>query len=476
MIFFSLPQVGQLKPETLFGEHDHYGFIQTIVGKEYIRSNIQRDAIDYYLNKKEKYWDQIISLINFFALRKLDENNIINEIPLLDYISEKFDIGDYTSSNILFDYLLATWQYPHPIVTKNIPFRAYNLEIFNPRNELPIIKPYAIILLLLKKLKEIGDDNSYLTENEFYWFSFNYYSTRGKNYNKKNIDSLVQELLEVRQNGIKKEFKSITNEKKTHLSYPKGFLRNSSVLDIEKMIFNKKDKVFIKIKDEYNLNFNVINNLIDYSFENYFEFDPSRKSESLEFDYANFLYDIESINRFLKQVNIYSSTDNIHSDKNQKNKKLNEGEFYKKKYERQLKRISTLDRKSQNFRRTEQYILRNYIKSGNEEKICAICNQSFHPTFLTTAHIKKRSKCSDLEKKDLYNILPICNFGCDKIFELGYVFVEDGILKINNEIPEYELSNYINEYLKRINLQKCSYWNEKNQKYFLFHQKNNFKN
>ena len=45
MIFFNIPSVGQLKPETLFGSDDHFGFIETLLGEEYNRNEIKEKCI-----------------------------------------------------------------------------------------------------------------------------------------------------------------------------------------------------------------------------------------------------------------------------------------------------------------------------------------------------------------------------------------------------------------------------------------------
>ena len=50
--------------------------------------------------------------------------------------------------------------------------------------------------------------------------------------------------------------------------------------------------------------------------------------------------------------------------------------------------------------------------------------------FLRAAHIKKRSVCTDEERRDISNIaVPACVFGCDALFETGFVAVSpDGLV------------------------------------------------
>ena len=53
MIFFSIPSVGQLKPSTLFGEDDHFGFIQSLIGEKYNRAEISEKSLIYYDKKND---------------------------------------------------------------------------------------------------------------------------------------------------------------------------------------------------------------------------------------------------------------------------------------------------------------------------------------------------------------------------------------------------------------------------------------
>ena len=43
MIFFNIPSVGHLKPDTFFGNDDHYGFISTLFSKKYDTKKIKVD-------------------------------------------------------------------------------------------------------------------------------------------------------------------------------------------------------------------------------------------------------------------------------------------------------------------------------------------------------------------------------------------------------------------------------------------------
>jgi hypothetical protein len=41
------------------------------------------------------------------------------------------------------------------------------------------------------------------------------------------------------------------------------------------------------------------------------------------------------------------------------------------------------------------------------------------------AHIKRRESCSDEERKCLDIVMRACKFGCDELFERGYVYIDE---------------------------------------------------
>ena len=110
MIFFNIPTVGHLKPETLFGNDDHYGFFKTIFGETYDRAIIKKRCSQYYLKDNEKYWDQIITIANFLGIKRLNENQKFISIPLLDF-SCCYDNGEIDISTDLFQFYLSQLQF-----------------------------------------------------------------------------------------------------------------------------------------------------------------------------------------------------------------------------------------------------------------------------------------------------------------------------------------------------------------------------
>lgn len=108
-----------------------------------------------------------------------------------------------------------------------------------------------------------------------------------------------------------------------------------------------------------------------------------------------------------------------------------------------------LDEQVRVVRRLEQAYLRKYILPGNSGR-CALCGRVFPIEFLVAAHIKRRSQCSDVEKRDFNNIaMPNCTFGCDQLFGRGLVSVDqDGKVEVSALAPDVgPVAVYIAEYL-----------------------------
>jgi len=56
------------------------------------------------------------------------------------------------------------------------------------------------------------------------------------------------------------------------------------------------------------------------------------------------------------------------------------------------------------------------------------------------AHIKRRADCSHEQRLDPYNVIPMCLFGCDALFEKRLVTISaDGYTQINNEAGTSDL-------------------------------------
>jgi hypothetical protein len=136
------------------------------------------------------------------------------------------------------------------------------------------------------------------------------------------------------------------------------------------------------------------------------------------------------------------------------------------KIEHALASLDKLDKQRQVFTRQEQRILREVVVGKAETALCALCNREFPTAFLVAAHIKKRSACSDRERRDFENnVIPMCKLGCDDLFERGYVAVRDGIVRSTRRTR----TEALDAYLSQIVGERCRRWNTRTAKYFRWH-------
>ncbi|MER6280278.1 hypothetical protein ABT202_28955 [Streptomyces sp900105245] len=133
-----------------------------------------------------------------------------------------------------------------------------------------------------------------------------------------------------------------------------------------------------------------------------------------------------------------------------------------------------LERTAQRAQRGEQATLKRRLLHGSTGQ-CALCGRALPGTFLIAAHIKKRAMCSDDEKRDLANIAMLaCTFGCDAVYEHGYVTVATGgaiqASPLAVEIPEVD--TYIQQKLVG---RTVSWWTPSRETYYLWHRTHTFK-
>lgn len=88
--------------------------------------------------------------------------------------------------------------------------------------------------------------------------------------------------------------------------------------------------------------------------------------------------------------------------------------------------------------RREQGRLRAVLFGTDLARPCAICGEEYPLTFLRAAHIKPRHDCSEEERRQLRRIaMAACVFGCDALFEAGYVSVaDDGVIQLSDEVRD----------------------------------------
>jgi hypothetical protein len=132
-----------------------------------------------------------------------------------------------------------------------------------------------------------------------------------------------------------------------------------------------------------------------------------------------------------------------------------------------LKRIENLDKKATILVRREQRFLREYLFGTNENGTCAICGSRLPITLLVAAHIKRRADCTDRERRDYaHNVIPICLFGCDALFERGFLFVDDGRVHV---LTHLDVGSKQKTWLNRIRGRSITGWKEGREKFFRWH-------
>jgi hypothetical protein len=74
--------------------------------------------------------------------------------------------------------------------------------------------------------------------------------------------------------------------------------------------------------------------------------------------------------------------------------------------------------------RREQGKARTQLLNGRTNVECELCARWLPAACARVAHIKRRSACSGLERRQLRNLMLACTLGCDHLFEFGYVYVD----------------------------------------------------
>lgn len=129
--------------------------------------------------------------------------------------------------------------------------------------------------------------------------------------------------------------------------------------------------------------------------------------------------------------------------------------------------IDELDKQSKAPRRVEQGLLRKHLFKNSKTAICAICGKEYPIDLMVASHIKKRALCSKAERLDYKNIVvPMCRFGCDELFEKGYISVKNGhVVELDKQVSTNETKTYISN----ITGLQTTCWTENTKAYFEWH-------
>lgn len=93
-----------------------------------------------------------------------------------------------------------------------------------------------------------------------------------------------------------------------------------------------------------------------------------------------------------------------------------------------LARLEATDGTTTATYRREQATLARLLFGNAAEGCCALCGRLFGTGALIAAHKKKRSTCSEAERRDPNIVMPLCVFGCDHLYETRQVRIQDGVV------------------------------------------------
>ena len=104
---------------------------------------------------------------------------------------------------------------------------------------------------------------------------------------------------------------------------------------------------------------------------------------------------------------------------------------------------------------------------ASRDASCCVCGRTFPVEFLVAAHIKKRAECTLEEKKDFRNIAAsMCRFGCDELYERHYIYVDDGVVRVNES---KSLTPALEIIARPLDGANCTAAKPSNKKYFQWH-------
>jgi hypothetical protein len=117
--------------------------------------------------------------------------------------------------------------------------------------------------------------------------------------------------------------------------------------------------------------------------------------------------------------------------------------------------------------RREQAQLRTKLFGPRQSAKCDFCGVTLPIDLLVAAHTKRRSDCTFDERRDLRgNILALCTFGCDAMFERGYLVVTRRGLKKG---PRFHHGDAIEARIAAILAASRAVWNPRRAKYLSAH-------
>ncbi len=118
--------------------------------------------------------------------------------------------------------------------------------------------------------------------------------------------------------------------------------------------------------------------------------------------------------------------------------------------------------------RAEQAKIRSLKFGTSAELTCDMCGRAFPKRLVRAAHIKRRSHLDPGEHMNLGNIMAACAFGCDEMFEHGYIYVDStGAIRTDNRVtPGSSLEEFFAE---RLAEHVCAAYSDASATFFAYH-------
>jgi hypothetical protein len=135
---------------------------------------------------------------------------------------------------------------------------------------------------------------------------------------------------------------------------------------------------------------------------------------------------------------------------------------------KELTVLGQLDEERLVSTRKEQAFLRKYLLGGRDDGKCFLCGEELPVELLVTAHIKARAKCSEKERRDSANIVPMCILGCDALFERRHVAVVGG--RLDARLDHVIRGSRLSAILRALRRRRISV-ETRRRKYFEWHSK-----
>lgn len=118
--------------------------------------------------------------------------------------------------------------------------------------------------------------------------------------------------------------------------------------------------------------------------------------------------------------------------------------------------------------RPEQQALRRHLLDGSGEASCWYCGRTLPAVLLRLAHIKPRALAGTEERTDQHVASLACTLGCDALFELGLVVVDETGTIVRGRSTS--LTDDLSAALDMLDGRSVQQFSESNADYFAFHQ------